>query len=72
MNKFISDTGYCSRREADNLIIKGRVLLNDEIAQLGNRYQPGDSVEVDGSLITTATTPKKKEKLSQLFKNKLY
>ena len=70
MNKFISDTGYCSRREADNLIIKGRVLLNDEIAQLGNRYQPGDSVEVDGSLITTATTPKKKEKLVYIAFNK--
>ena len=70
LNKFISDTGYCSRREADNLITKGRVLLNDEPAQLGNRYQVGDIVEVDGSLITTATTTKKIEKLIYIAFNK--
>jgi 23S rRNA pseudouridine2604 synthase len=70
LNKFISDTGYCSRREADNLIIKGRVLLNDKPAQLGNRYTPGDSVEVDGSLITTNNKPAKKEKLIYMAFNK--
>lgn len=59
LNKFISDTGYCSRREADNLIKAGRVLINDEVAQLGNRYDVGDVVEVDGSIIK----PPKKDKL---------
>jgi 23S rRNA pseudouridine2604 synthase len=59
LNKFISDTGYCSRREADRLIEAGRVLINDEPAQLGNRYQAGDVVEVDGSIITAP----KKDKL---------
>lgn len=58
LNKFVSDTGYCSRREADKLIEAGRVLLNGRPAQLGNRYQPGDEVEVDGSLITA---PKKEQ-----------
>jgi len=66
LNKFISDTGYCSRREADNLITAGRVLLNDRPAVLGNRYKPGDTVEVDGSLITAA----KKEKKVYLALNK--
>lgn len=66
LNKFISDTGYCSRREADNLITAGRVLLNDRPAALGNRYKPGDTVEVDGSLITAA----KKEKRVYLALNK--
>lgn len=66
LNKFISDTGYCSRREADKLITSGRVLLNDRPASLGNRYQPGDTVEVDGSLITAA----KKEKCVYLALNK--
>jgi 23S rRNA pseudouridine2604 synthase len=70
LNKFISETGYCSRREADNLIATGRVLLNNSIAKLGNRYTPGDSVEVDGSLITTESQPKKKEKLIYLAFNK--
>lgn len=66
LNKFISDTGYCSRREADNLITQGRVLLNDRPAALGNRYKPGDTVEVDGSLITAA----KKDKCVYLALNK--
>jgi 23S rRNA pseudouridine2604 synthase len=66
LNKFISDTGYCSRREADHLITQGRVLLNDRPATLGNRYKPGDTVEVDGSLITAA----KKDKLVYLALNK--
>lgn len=59
LNKFISDTGYCSRREADNLIKAGRVLINDEVAVMGNRYDVGDVVEVDGSIIK----PPKKDKL---------
>lgn len=66
LNKFISDTGYCSRREADVLIKAGRVLLNDQIAVTGNRYQPGDVVEVDGSLVT----PQHKEKPVYLAFNK--
>lgn len=66
LNKFISDTGYCSRREADNLIKAGRVMLNDYVAELGNRYSPGDVVEVDGSLIT----PDNKEKRVYLALNK--
>ena len=59
LNKFISDTGYCSRREADQLIQSGRVLINNEIAQMGNRYHNGDVVEVDGSIIKAP----KKDKL---------
>jgi 23S rRNA pseudouridine2604 synthase len=66
LNKFISDTGYCSRREADELIKEGRVFLNNRPAVLGNRYKPGDTVEVDGSLVTAA----KKEKRVYLALNK--
>lgn len=66
LNKFISDTGYCSRREADKLIEAGRVLLNNEIAITGNRYHPGDIVEVDGSYITET----KKDKLVYIALNK--
>jgi 23S rRNA pseudouridine2604 synthase len=58
LNKFISDTGYCSRREADRLIEQGRVFLNSKLARTGNRYLPGDEVEVDGSLITQAQVKK--------------
>jgi 23S rRNA pseudouridine2604 synthase len=59
LNKFISDSGYCSRREADRLIEAGRVLLNNEIAVTGNRYQPGDEVVVDGSIVKPATKEKR-------------
>lgn len=59
LNKYISDTGYCSRREADRLIEAGRVMLNDEVAVTGNRYSPGDVVVVDGSIVKPVPKVKK-------------
>ena len=52
LNKAISDSGYCSRREADTLIEKGIVTINGEKAGLGDRVMPDDEVRVDGKLIT--------------------
>lgn len=52
LNKAISDSGYCSRRQADGLIEQGRVTINGEKAGLGDRVQPEDRIEVDGKLIT--------------------
>lgn len=51
LNKYISDTGFCSRREADNYINQGRVTINEVPAALGNRVFPGDNVEIDGEPI---------------------
>lgn len=48
LNKYISETGICSRREADKLIEQKRVLLNGKIAQKGNRVKPDDVVKIDG------------------------
>lgn len=48
LNKYISDTGFCSRREADGYIDKGRVTLNGKTARTGNRVGLGDLVEIDG------------------------
>ena len=48
LNKFISSTGICSRREADKWIEAGRVKINGKAAQKGNRVFPGDEVLVDG------------------------
>ena len=53
LNKFISDTGMCSRREADKLIEQGRVTFNGKKAELGTRVGPGDEVKVNGKLIST-------------------
>lgn len=51
LNKYISESGYCSRREADKLIDEGRVLINGELASRGSRIYPGDQVEVEGQII---------------------
>ena len=48
LNKYISDTGYCSRREADKLIEQGRVTINGKIPEMGTKVDAYDSVEVNG------------------------
>ena len=48
LNKFIADSGYCSRREADRLIAEGRVRVDGRMGALGDQVQPGMRVEVDG------------------------
>ena len=52
LNKAISDSGYCSRREADKLIERGLVSLNGQAVSLGDRAMPGDEIRVEGKLIT--------------------
>jgi 23S rRNA pseudouridine2604 synthase len=51
LNKFISSTGMCSRRDAEKLIIEGRVTVNGKSTQLGNRVFENDVVKVDGKTI---------------------
>jgi 23S rRNA pseudouridine2604 synthase len=51
LNKFISETGICSRREADAWISQGRVRINGQPAELGTQVGEGDRVEVDGKLV---------------------
>ena len=51
LNKFISESGYSSRRGADKLIEENRVTINGVIPELGTKVQPGDVVFVDGKLI---------------------
>ena len=52
LNKYIADSGYCSRREADRLIEEGRVKVDGRIGVLGDRIAPGMSVTVDGGSLT--------------------
>lgn len=59
LNKYISSTGHCSRREADRLIEEGRVTLNGQVARRGNRVSPGDEVILDGQLIKQKHQTKK-------------
>ncbi len=57
LNKYISQTGFCSRREADKLIESGRVTINDKEAKSGNRVTVNDTVKVDGELIKQKEKP---------------
>ncbi len=57
LNKYISDSGFCSRREADKLIEQARVTINDELAQKTDRVSAGDVVEIDGEPIRTRAKP---------------
>jgi 23S rRNA pseudouridine2604 synthase len=51
LNKYISETGVCSRREADKWIEAGRVTLNGAPATLGHKVAEGDEVRIDGNLV---------------------
>jgi 23S rRNA pseudouridine2604 synthase len=51
LNKLISDSGYCSRREADVLIAEGRVTVNDMLGKIGMRIMPEDIVAVDFEIL---------------------
>ncbi|MFT5834311.1 MAG: 23S rRNA pseudouridine2604 synthase [Cognaticolwellia sp.] len=66
LNKFISSTGLCSRREADTWIDTGRVKINGKIAQKGNRVEEEDKIFIDGKLL------KAKPKLIYIALNKPY
>ncbi|OKL40358.1 23S rRNA pseudouridine(2604) synthase RluF [Pontibacter flavimaris] len=51
LNKFISDSGYCSRREADKMIEQGRVTVNGKRPEIGAKVTARDKVRVDGNLL---------------------
>lgn len=57
LNKYISDTGLCSRREADRMIEECRVSLNGQDATKGSRVYEGDIVKVDGRVIKQRRKP---------------
>lgn len=51
LNKYISSSGICSRREAEKFIKEGRVTINGNPTQLGNRVGKNDVVKLDGRLV---------------------
>jgi len=51
LNKYISDSGFCSRRHADKLIEQRRVTINGQIPELGTKVKVTDRVCVDGNII---------------------
>lgn len=51
LNKYISSTGFCSRRKADDWIAAGKVKVNGEPADMGMQIQESDQVTVNGKLL---------------------
>ena len=51
LNKFLSEIGFCSRREADKLIEQKRVTLNGIVPEMGTKVSVTDEVRVDGKLV---------------------
>lgn len=58
INKFLSEVGFCSRREADKLLEQGRITINGKIPELGTKVLPTDEVRVNGTLVTEKEEPK--------------
>ena len=65
INKFLSESGFCSRREADKLIEQGRVTINGTVPEMGTKIGTKDEVRVDGKLVR-----EKREKRVYLAFNK--
>jgi 23S rRNA pseudouridine2604 synthase len=51
INKYLSEIGYCSRREADRLIELNKVKINGEIPEIGSKISIDDKIEIDGKII---------------------
>jgi len=66
INKYLSEAGYCSRREADRLIGEGRITINGKIPEIGTKVNEGDQVEVEGQKIENS----KKQRKTYLVFNK--
>ncbi len=64
INKYISETGICSRREADKWVADKRVTINGKLAEPGSQVEEGDEVRVDNKPI------KSKPKLVYIALNK--
>ena len=57
LNKYLSDAGVCSRREADRLVEEGKVLVDGEIAVMGMQIRPGQKVVCDGKPVGEKEKP---------------
>ncbi len=58
INKYLSEVGYCSRREADKLILEGKVTINGKIPEIGAKVEESDQVEVKGQRIEISSRKK--------------
>jgi 23S rRNA pseudouridine2604 synthase len=57
INKYLSECGFCSRREADKLLEQGRITINGVVPELGTKVGPNDVVEVNGEPLKNSNKP---------------
>ena len=57
INKFFTEQGICSRREADRLVESGAVTINGRVAKLGDQVEPSDVIARDGQVLPWGSTP---------------
>lgn len=57
INKYLSEIGFCSRREADRLLEDGRVTIDGKLPELGTKVMPGQKVCVDGKPVKGGDKP---------------
>jgi len=75
INKYISDAGFCSRREADQLIVDERVTINGVLAAMGAKVSLEDKVRINGEIlhfpkIISKDEEKNKRKSSENFSSR--
>ncbi len=51
INKYLSEVGFCSRREADRLLVEGRITINGRLPEMGTKVTENDEILVDGKSI---------------------
>ena len=56
INKFLSQAGFCSRREADQYVEDSRVTINGVVAVMGSKISLEDDISVDGERISKKTS----------------
>ena len=70
LNKFIADSGFCSRREADRLIGEGRVTVDGQRARVGVELDEGAEVRVDGQPLAARQAAKGQRRHVYIVLNK--
>lgn len=63
INKYLTQVGFCSRREADRLLGAKRIQINEKFPELGTKVEEGDQVKVDGKLVS----PQEEDNIYMIF-----
>ena len=68
INKYLSEAGICSRREADRQLEAGNIYINNQMAKPGDRVNPGDEVRVNGQVVHRKEAPVLKAEFTSIWK----